>query len=261
VRTSAINNLLETVEKIQILYIAPDAAKENIMRDITRNGVLARFFDKNGKKILGYQVGTSSADGQGTNIIMEESDQPYVVHIPIWEGHLLPRYMTKEEDWRDRAVFASEFENIKSVSIDYPKQQKFSFKLEKDENGKYSVNPLNPTTTRMRGMPNQSNIKRYLGHFKRLEAEAIKNSYDRRLEITQQLPFAVVKMTLDNGKETEVKYFPIPETHTGSSNPASPSNPVTTQKYFATMNDDFLLVQQVVFGKIFQNYESFFVNN
>ena len=72
----------------------------------------------------------------------------------------------------------------KSVSIEYPQQQKFSFKLEKKD-GKYSVNPLNPTATRMQGQPQQGMVKRYLGHFKHLEAEAIKNSYDRKLEITK----------------------------------------------------------------------------
>jgi len=255
-RKAAINNLLETVEKMEILYIAPKAAEENVMRDLASNGVVARFFDKNDKKIMGYQIGTSSADGQGTHIIMEDSDQPFVVHIPLWEGHLTPRYLVKEEDWRDRAVFSTEYEDIKSVSIDYPKQQKFSFKIEKK--GKtYSVNPLNPTATKMRGLPQQGVIKRYFGHFKRLEAEAIKNSFEQKLEITKQLPFAVVKMVMDNGQEKEVRFFPIAGNHAKEDAP-TPGRPVRTEKYFATMDDDFLLVQQVVFGKIFQSYASFF---
>ena len=51
-------------------------------------GRLVRFFDKNGNKIKGYQVGDIAGDSQGTHAMMEGFEQPYVVHIPIWEGHL-----------------------------------------------------------------------------------------------------------------------------------------------------------------------------
>ena len=180
VRKSAIKNLLETVEKMEILMLPAEAAEPTIIKDIAKNGMLARFYDKDGKKIMGYQVGASSPDGQGTNILMEGSTKPYIVHIPVWEGHLRPRYLVLEKDWRDRAVFAAEEDVISGVTIEYPNQRTHSFKLEA-KNGKFEVNPYFPTTARINKEVKQGTVQNFLIRFRRLEAEAIKKWDEPRI--------------------------------------------------------------------------------
>lgn len=259
VRKSAIDNLLETARKMEVLMLPAEAAEPLILKDITTNGIVARFYDANEKKIMGYQIGGSSPDGQGTNILMEGQKQPYIVHIPIWEGHLAPRYLIAEEDWRDRAVFAiDDYEEVTAVSVEYPNQKSQSFELKKSADG-YEVKPLFATTPIIDQAVKQGVVQQYLIGFRRLEAEAIRNGMEQQAGITQQLPFAVVKVSLANGSEREVRFYPIAETFGDPTAPVGPES-MPIEKYFATSGEDFLLVQHVVFGKIFWAYESFFAS-
>lgn len=258
-RKGAIDNLLETVRKMEVLMLPAEAAEPLLLQDIATNGVLARFYDANGKKIMGYQIGGSSPDGQGTNILMEGQKQPYIVHIPIWEGHLTPRYLIAEEDWRDRAVFAIEdYEDIASVSVDYPNQRNQSFELTQTGDG-YTVKPLNATTPIIDQPIKKGVVQQYLIGFRRLDAEAIRNGMEQKAGITEQLPFAVVNVALKSGETREVRFYPIAETFGDPTAPAAPGS-VPIEKYFATSGEDFLLVQHVVFGKLFWGYESFFAS-
>lgn len=257
VRKAAMKTLLETTSKMQVLYIPPKAAYENVMRDVANNGILVRYFDKAGKKIKGYQIAGASADGQGTHILMEGEDQPYIVHIPIWEGILTPRFLTREEDWRDRAVIAVEYKDIKSVQIEYPNLKSASFKLE-ENGGKYTVEPLFPTTPRINKPVLQGAVQKYLIGFRRLEAEAIKNGLEQEAGITNQMPFAILTLTKKNGDAKTVTFYPIAETFSKEQG-VMPTNPtLSTEKYFATVGTDFLLIQQLVFGKVFMGYGGFF---
>lgn len=259
VRKAAIDNLLETVRKMEVLMLPAEAAEPLLLQDIATNGILARFYDANGKKIMGYQIGGSSPDGQGTNILMEGQKQPYIVHIPIWEGHLTPRYLIAEEDWRDRAVFAIEdYTDVASVSVEYPNYKSESFELKKVGEG-YEVKPLFATTPAIDQPVKKGVVQQYLIGFRRLDAEAIRNGMEQQAGITQQLPFAVVKVALTDGTAREVRFYPIAETFGDPMAPVGPES-APIEKYFATSGEDFLLVQHVVFGKIFWAYESFFAS-
>ena len=57
---------------------------------------------------------------------------------------------------------------------------------------------------------------------------------NQELEITQQLPFAVVTLDKKNGTSKTVKFYTIPETFT-SSGSVTPNNPMEVEKYFATL--------------------------
>ncbi len=258
VRKNAMIRLLETTQKMEVLAIPPKIAEKGVKMDLSQNALLVRYFDKRGNKIMGYQIAGASADGQGTHILMEDETQPYIVHIPIWEGILTPRFLTKEEDWRDRAVFAVDYDKIKSVSVEYPNYKNQSFVIE-GKKGDYTVKPIHKTTTPITNEVSQGSVQKYLLGFRRLEAEAIRNGSEQEAGITKQLPFAIVNLTRKDGSKKEVRFYPIVSTFEESPG-AGGAGAAPTEKYFATLNDDFLLVQQNVFGKIFQAYTSFFIN-
>ncbi|MGB0863182.1 MAG: DUF4340 domain-containing protein [Saprospiraceae bacterium] len=254
-REKAVETLLETVQKMEILMVPGKNAEAGMLKGISLNGVLARFYDENGKKLMGYQIGGVSTDGQGTNILMEGEKQPYIVHIPIWEGHLTPRYLITEKDWRDRAVFEENYKDIKAVSIEYPQQKTHSFKLDK-EGGKFKVEPFYQTTSRINQELKQGKVQQYLISFKRIVSEAFKNDSELKTGILKQTPFAIVTLEKNDGTVKKVTFYPINDTFATD---GPPINGVSTEKYFATSGDDFLLVQHASFGKIFWGYGSFFL--
>ena len=258
-RQEAVDLLLETAEKIDVLYILPDAAKEGVYRELSERGRLVRFFDKNGDKIKAYQVGDVAADAQGTHAMMEGAEQPYVVHIPIWEGHLTPRYMVSEIDWRDRIVFEIPYDKIESVSVEYPNQRIHSFILNQ-KSGEYSVQPFYETTTKINTEINKAAVQQYLTVFKKLVSETIKNDIPRQLiENKDVLPFCVVTIKTTDGTEKRVDFYPIPNSNNSETEGISSILPNgIPERYFATSKDEVYMVQHLVFMKVFSSYSSFF---
>lgn len=258
-RQEAVDLLLETAKKIDVLYILPDAAKQGVYREFSERGRSVRFFDKNGNKMKAYQIGDVAIDDQGTHAMMEGFEQPYVVHIPIWEGHLTPRYMVSEIDWRDRTVFEIPYDKIESVSVEYPNQRIHSFILNQ-KGGEYTVEPFYETTTKINRAINKAAAQQYLTEFKKLAAETIKNDIPRQLvEKKDVLPFCAVTVKTTDGTEKRVDFYPIPNPNQSQTEGISPSMPNgQPERYFATSKDEVYMVQYLVFGKIFVSYSSFF---
>lgn len=258
-RQAAIDLLLETATKIDVLYILPDAAKEGVYRELAERGRLVRFFDKNGNKIKGYQVGGIAIDNQGTHAMMEGFEQPYVVHIPIWEGHLMPRYMVSERDWRDRTVFEIPYDKIESVSLEYPNQRIHSFILNQ-KNKEYTITPFYETTTKINTPINEAAAQQYVTEFKRLVAETIKSDVPSQLRDNKDiLPFCVVTVKTTDGTERRVDFYPIPNKNTSETEGLSSILPNgIPERYFATSDKQVYMVQHLVFMKIFSSYASFF---
>ena len=107
----------------------------NVLDDIITNSVKVEIYHKNGEKLRSFYIGGVDMDGQGTYMMMENSNEPYVTHIPNFIGTLKPRFFTDELDWRDRWIYQFEPEDIKELTMDYPLQTSKSFKISR-ENGK-----------------------------------------------------------------------------------------------------------------------------
>ena len=52
-----------------------------------------------------YYVGDATMDNSGTFMLMEGSEEPYIVNIPGFRGFVATRYSAMEADWRSHSVF------------------------------------------------------------------------------------------------------------------------------------------------------------
>ena len=172
-RQGAIDLLFETATKIGVRDVVADAAVPTVYKEFQEKGIFARFYDKKGKIVKAYQIGDKTGDGLGTNMMMEGAEQPFIVHIPIWEGHLTPRFMTNEKDWRDRAVFNIKPDDIESVSVEYQNQRLHSFSLTRN-GSEFSIEPFYNTTPKINKPINQAAAQQYFTKFANIKAEAIK---------------------------------------------------------------------------------------
>jgi hypothetical protein len=252
VRPSALDNLFQSIRQQTVYYIPPDAAVKNIVNSLASEGIKVELYDKKGKKLKVYYVGGVTNDERGTYMIMEGAEQPYIVHVPSFIGQLRVNYMMNEIDWRDRTVFAEKPEHIQFVSVEYPQQRSESFKLEKTGEASYVVSPFHSTTPVSKNPQRKGAAEAYLIQFESLGVEAFENQNALRDSVRSLIPFAIVTLKRADGTEKLVRFWPL-EFETRSE-----TGQQSVNRYFAATGDDFLLVQERVFGPIFRGYGFFF---
>lgn len=260
-KNTAVNNLLDVVGRIELMYRLPRNAVKPVVEDMASSSTLVKIFDKNDKIIRSYYVGGVDMDGSGTFLMMEGANEPYATHIPNFHGSPAVRYFTEEMEWRDRWVFTHAVEDIQEVTVDYPLQKSQAFKL-KRENGKFNVEPFYAITPRAPMPLNAGQVEAFLINFKALGAEGFENDYPKRDSVQAVTPFAVVSLTDKKGKTKTVSFHPIvKKSSDGQPIISNTTGEVLIERYFAeTSEGDFLVVQHGIFSKIFWAYIGFFGN-
>ncbi|MBK8195382.1 MAG: hypothetical protein IPK76_20010 [Lewinellaceae bacterium] len=251
-RDNAIGALMETVSKLNVWYVPAEAAEKNMIKSLATEGIKVEIYDKAGKKIKAYYVGGVTPDELGTFMIMEEADQPYIMHIPSFVGQLRLRYRLGDDYWTDRNIFNEKPEEIESVAVEYPQMKSASFRLEKVAEAQYEIKPFFSTTTAISQPQRKGVPEAYILQFEKLGAEGFENKNPLRDSVRALVPFAVVTVRKTDGKEKQVRFWPAEtiESRDGREH---------INRYFAEVDqNDFLSVQDRVFGPIFRSYSFFF---
>ena len=256
-RENAMENLLRAIRTIEMKYKPAEAAVPNMVEDLAVYGIKVELYDRTDKLLKAYYVGGGTADERGTHVIMEGSEQPYVAHLPGWEGNLRFRYNLKGDDWRDKSVFAERPDNIKQITVDYPRQKSKAFQLVRQGNS-FAVYPLHSTTPVRDEKPAPGAAERFVYGFESLIAEAFENQNPRRDSILQTLPFSVIQVVRKDGSQKEVRLYPVrPLATMWDAQGDMPNQPI--ERYFAATDaGDFFLVQHRVFRRILWPYQAFF---
>ena len=253
-RPTAMENLLETINQVNVLYIPPKAAEDPMVKSLATQGIKVEIYSTGGEKMKTYYVGGVTNDERGTYMIMDGAEQPYVVHLPTLVGQLRVRYMLGDDNWRDRTVFAEKPEDIQSVAIEYPQQKSESFRLEKTSASVYTISPMFSTTSPSK-LPQKKGIAEgYLLQFEKLGAEGYETDNPLRDSVTALVPFAVVTLKKNDGTEKKARFWPV-----SIQKRPSTGEPFVV-RYFTELNqgESFVLTQDQVFGPIFRGYHFFF---
>ena len=251
----SINIFLATLENIEVKYTPPSTAVEQIKRGFISYGIKTELYGKNDRHLKTFYIGGLTKDERGTYAIMEGSENPFVVHIPFFEGNLRSRFAMKLKDWRNRFLFQEELEDISRVTIDYPRAVNFSFSLGQNE-GNYSLERVSEKS-------GEEPLKRgvaeaYLHAFEKIGCEAFENGHVLKDSISQLIPYATLTLEKKDGKTKWIKLYPINEDtgkvdlspeYLGSGKPF---------RYFGVFNDeDFVLIQQLTIGNALKTYQWF----
>ena len=263
-RPDVLHNLLETINRVDMKYRLPRNAVQNVVKDIATNAIKVEIYDKHNDKLKAYYVGGVNMDESGTHMMMENANEPYVTHIPGFNGGLRVRYFTDEIDWRDRMIFTLQPEDIQSVSIEYPLQKIKSFKLSlrgtKQSGDKTTqVEPLFAMTPRINSEPLKGLVESFLLGFKFLGAEGFENGYDRLDSLKATTPFAIIQVATVKGDTQTLKLHPILPHNADGTLILNGQNNIDIDKYYAESNSgDLYQIQHLVFQKIFWAYPNFF---
>lgn len=261
-RPNAVDNLLETIRRVEVRYRPAKALEAQMIQDLGTNGIKVEIFGRNGQKIKGYYVGGVTPDETGTYMIMEDQEQPFVTHMPGFQGALRVRYLIKERDWRDRTVFSVSIDDIDAVSIEYPLQKNKSFRIERS--GKvWKVIPFYDITPVIRRPLQKGYVEGFLAGFENLVAESFENESPVRDSVTAMVPFCIVTLKKKDGSESWARFHPFEfggaANREGQDFTLAGGTYKSIERYLAELHTgDFMLLQHRVFQKIFWAYPSFF---
>mgnify|MGYP001173519168 CR=1 FL=1 len=239
VRKDAINTLLTTINEVEVQRPVSNTAYNNVIKQLATTGVKVEIYYRDNIKT--YTVGGSTSDHLGTYMLMEDGENPYVVHIPGFNGFLSPRYGIQGyeldiNNWRDNTVFEINSENIKEISLyNYDNQNK-SFRI---TNKPLKLLNIDSIATNY----NVEKIIEYFNLFTKLECERYKG-FDVDLSSEKLLYKLKIKY---NNKNDLLDVFSF----TKKNNNKNQSEPNVERFYAKLNNGETMLIQKYVFNKVF----------
>tara|TARA_B100001758_G_scaffold234997_1_gene234671 strand:+ start:390 stop:1340 length:951 start_codon:yes stop_codon:yes gene_type:complete len=239
VRKDAINTLLTTINEVEVQRPVSNTAYNNVIKQLATTGVKVEIYYKNNIKT--YTVGGSTSDHLGTYMLMEDGENPYVVHIPGFNGFLSPRYGIQGyeldiNNWRDNTVFEIDSENIKEISLKNYDNQNKSFRI---TNKPLKLLNIDSIATNY----NIDKIIEYFNLFSKIECERYKG-FDVDLS-TERLLYKLNIKYKNNDDILDVYSFSKRNNNKNQSEP-------NVERFYARLNNgEIMLIQKYVFNKVF----------
>lgn len=132
--TNSINQLLFwAMPKLQVKCPVADAAKENVIKDITLNGTKVIFSNGNNELHTVF-VGFATPTQDATYMYYPGIERPCEITVPGFVGYLTPYFNTNIQLWRSVYMVDASTQEIKSLKVTYPNNPTQSFKIEQSNN-------------------------------------------------------------------------------------------------------------------------------
>jgi hypothetical protein len=161
VRKELLEEILYTLYSIRIQKTVNQNARNNIIKEIATQGIKVEVYIADNLNKVFY-IGGPTLDNMGTHFIMEGSENPYVVHIPGFNGYLSTRFDLKETDMRSKVLFSSSANSIKEIEINHIANQNESFKL---------INDVSSITIEGIAEPDTAMVNRIMNSFENITIE------------------------------------------------------------------------------------------
>lgn len=262
-----ISSFLKTLKDLEVRSPVPLAARNNV---ITRMAVIAKkveiyqvkprinLFDKiklfpREKLVKVYYVGDVTQDNQGTFMLMEGAEEPYVVHIPGFRGFVSTRYSTVKADWRDYTVFRTPINKIQSVKVEFPFHPEMAYEFDIRDNQNILLRAL--SDKRVIEGYDTIRVLNFLTAFEDLRFESLlahlieKEFID---SVEASVPKTIITLTDREGDVNQVKIFSKKGFAPVYSADGATMEPLDLDRAYALVNDeeDFVLIQYFVFDRV-----------
>ena len=160
--------LFDGLKKIRVKRPVSKHEINPVKKDLALNGTKVEIYE-NGNLSKVFYVGGNTSDEMGTYFMMENGQEPYVCHIPGFNGFLNARFFTKKDGWRSKNIFALKDSEIKKIELNWFENNKSSFSI--DNSGSepllYSENILLKNNIEV----NLNHLKTYLKLWENLSFE------------------------------------------------------------------------------------------
>ena len=262
-RRDAIKLLLVPFMRAQIKFPAPQAAQENLLKEIASKGTKCEIY-QNKKLAKTWYIGHETQDLRGTFCLLQgaENEKPfnkvYAVELPGFIGTIVPRFFMTEEEWREKLVVSLTPDKIKTVTLDLRGYPDSSYTihvmgLHKFDVATLSGKKIQPFDT--------AAVQQYLSYFMSLYVEYwCTNSFLPEIDsVRKTKDFLQISLTDINNKTNVYKFYHKPpikghtEDEKGNKIPYDPEN-----MYMKFWNDvEFARIPVFSWGKLFQSSRYF----
>jgi hypothetical protein len=266
-QSAKVSFFLKTLADLEVRSPVPLAARNNV---ITRMAVIAKkieiyqvrprinIFNKitlfpREKLTKTYYVGDVTQDNQGTFMLMEGADEPYIVHIPGFRGFVSTRYSTIIADWRDYTVFKTPISKLQSVRVEFPLQSGQSYRFDLQDNRNISLHTLPENLTVE--VFDTIRALNFLSAFEDIRFESLLEHLVERDfidSVSATIPKTIITVTDRDGRVNRVKIFAKKSFAPLLAEDGARMEPVDLDRAYALVNDeeDFVLIQYYVFDRV-----------
>lgn len=261
VRPDAITLLLYTIKMVEVQSPISTTSKKNVIKIMSSKSTKIEIYSK-GEKIKQYYIGHTTQDHMGTYMLLTnlETDEnyadPFVTHIPGFDGFLTTRYNTDPLDWRDRLVMSFRPPQLKQIKLELLEMPDSSFVLDLISMQRFGLKNRKGAQIPF----DEAKLKQYIAYFQNINCEVVLQKNDPLVDSLAKsaVPFATLTINDRNNQQFVCDFFhkqPIQ-----SKNEQYGVNyKYDPDRLFIRYNDgkDYGIAQFYVFGKILQPYRYF----
>lgn len=270
-----VNQLLNTLYRIHVRMPVSVASHDNIIKQMAVSSTKVEIYQIvprinlfNKVKLFPrekctkvFYVGDATMDNNGTFMLKEGADQPYIVNIPGFRGYISTRFAANPDEWRDHVIFQESLADIQSLTMEFGDDPMRSFRIDNVGKHQYKLTRLADN----QDLPLDTlKVINLLSSFSDLRYEELltNKTEQKRMDSIRQSPF-LHKITLEN-KQGEVKsmksyikkvqsVFDIPETEWIDD----------ADRMYAFIDDDkdLVLIQYYIFDKILKDVNYYIAGN
>jgi hypothetical protein len=257
-----ISMLLNTLAKQEATYPVPEEAHNNVIKSLAARSIKVEVYNNEGENLGKFYVGGQAGKGgmEGSYMLMEGAERPYVVKIPGIQGYLTPRYSTDLKDWRDRMVVDLFPTEISSVTVSYPAEPLNSFTLQSTADGFV----VKADSSIMKMAANTRRVKVYSKFFEKLAAEVLLDGEIGTATLLDTLDKrCIVDVTSKDGRKQHIEIYWMPLNRRSKNQMMTIENTpdgYDSDRMYATYNDfkDTAIIQRMSFERVMRKAYEFY---
>lgn len=261
VRPDAIELLLYTLRMVEVKSPVSKTSRNNVIKIMAGKSTKIEVYSKE-SKIKQYYIGHATQDHTGTFMLLtnletdENYTEPFITHIPGFEGFLSTRYNTDKLDWRDRLIINYRPPQIKQIKMELFEIPDSSFVIDLFSMQRFGLKSLKNN----KQLPfDEEKIKQFIAYFQNVNCEVVLDKKDRLADSLQTaVPFAALTV-IDRNNKANVTLFYHKFAITSKNVEYGIEYKYDPDRLFVKYNDgaDYGVAQFFVFGKMLQTYSYF----
>ena len=254
-------SLLDVFKKLQIKRPVSNKEINIVKKDIAVSGTKVEIYE-NGSLSKVYYVGTNTHDEMGTYFLMDKAEEPYVCHIPGFNGYIGAKYHYQPVAWRSKDIFRSKDSEIKNLNVEWygAPQNSFTINCDGSEPTFSSNNKLFANNKDI----NLNNVKSYLKLWENLSFEGFPIDLDvNKIDsISKTIPLLTLRLTDKKGKITILRIHKKGIKPDSNIQMDQEGNPLQfdIENFYAFINDnnkEVVQIQDFIFGKVMKTTSDF----
>lgn len=257
VRPDILDLLLYTIKSVEVRSPVSKSGRNSVIKIMASKSTKIEIYSK-GEKVKQYYVGHPTQDHFGTYMILtdletgENYEEPFITHIPGFDGFLSTRYNTDEIDWRDRLLINYRPPQIKQIKLDLYEIPDSSFIIDL-----FSMQRFGLKTKKGSIQFDEAKMKQYIAYFQNVNCEIVLAKQDHLVDSLSKsaVPFATLTITDRNNENTVCEFF-HKQVVAGKNEEYGVNYKYDPDRLFVRYNKgkDYGVAQFYVFGKILQTY-------